>query len=123
VTIDQVILAAIVVVVLILIAVGLMRLVTRQRGANESAFGAGGVPHVAIGTAGVAKTLIHPSGVVLAAGEQWSANSASGARIEAGQPVRIVGQDGLTLLVEATGTGRPGGSGGPADTAAPPSGA
>ena len=92
---------AIAAVAVILILVGIVRGTTRRRGANEDAFGAGGVSHVAVGTTGVAKTSLEPEGVVLAAGEQWTATSASGTRIEAGQNVRVVGQDGLTLRVEA----------------------
>ena len=98
---DQVLLLAIVVVVVILVIVGVGRAATRRRGANESAFGAGGVPEVEIGTLGVAKTGLTPEGVVLAAGEQWTATTPAGTRIEVGQRVRVVGQKGLTLLVEA----------------------
>jgi membrane-bound ClpP family serine protease len=101
VTPEQVLVWAIAAGVVILIVVGIVRGVTRRRGANETAFGAGGVSHVAIGTTGVTKTALAPEGVVLAAGEQWTASSASGARIEAGQRVRVVGQRGLTLLVDA----------------------
>ncbi len=49
-TADQVVLAAIAAVVVILVAVGVVRAVGRRRGANEDAFGAGGVPYVAPGT-------------------------------------------------------------------------
>ena len=98
---EQVLIWAIAIVAVILIVVGAVRGVTRRRGSNEDAFGAGGVSEVAIGTSGVTKTALAPEGVVLAAGEQWTAASATGARIEAGQRVRVVGQKGLTLLVEA----------------------
>jgi membrane protein implicated in regulation of membrane protease activity len=101
VTPDQVLIGAIVVVVVILVIVGIGRAATRRRGANEDAFGAGGVSQVAVGTTGVTKTALTPEGVVLAAGEQWTASSASGTRIDAGQRVRVVGQKGLILLVEA----------------------
>lgn len=99
-TADQVVLAAIVAVVVILVVVGVMRAASRRRGANEDAFGAGGVPYVAPGTKGTAKTDLSPEGVVLAAGEQWTARSGSGARVTAGQDIRVVGQDGLTLIVD-----------------------
>lgn len=97
---DQVLLWAVVAVVVILAIVGVARAITRRRGANETEFGAGGVPQVAIGTRGSAKTDLSPSGVVLAAGEQWTARSGSGAPIAEGQWVRVVGQDGLTLIVD-----------------------
>jgi membrane-bound ClpP family serine protease len=98
---DQVFLWAIAAALTILIVGGIVRAATRRRGANEDQFGAGGVREVSIGTPGVAKTPLGPEGVVLAAGEEWTATSASGARIEAGQRVRVVGQKGLTLVVEA----------------------
>lgn len=100
-TTDQVLPAAIVVAVLILIAVGVVRVVTRRRGGNESAFGAGGTPTVPAGTIGVAKTVLAPSGVVHVVGEQWTARSADGSEIGTGQRVQVVGQDGLTLIVKA----------------------
>ena len=98
-TIDQVVLGAIVAGVVIFVVVGVARAASRRRGANEDAFGAGGVREVAIGERGVAKTALAPSGVVLAAGEEWTATSTDGARIEQGRPVRVVGQRGLTLIV------------------------
>ena len=98
-TIDQVVLGAIVAGVVIFVVVGVARAASRRRGANEDAFGAGGVREVAIGERGVAKTALAPAGVVLAAGEEWTATSTDGARIEQGRPVRVVGQRGLTLIV------------------------
>jgi len=106
---EQVVIGAIAAVVLILIVAGIGRAVSRRRGANVDEFGAGGRPQVPLGTPGVAKTVIAPSGVVLAAGEQWTASSAKGARIEPGQRVRVVGQDGLTLIVDVEPAAAPAG--------------
>ena len=100
-TTDQVVIGAIAAVILILVVAGIVRATTRRRGSNEDEFGAGGRPQVAIGTRGVAKTALGPSGVVLAAGEQWTARAARGVRIEPDQTVRVVGQEGLTLIVES----------------------
>ena len=100
-TTDQVLPTAVVAVVLILIIVGVVRVVMRRRGANEDAFGAGGTSTVPTGSRGVAKTDLAPSGVVLVVGEQWTARSSNGATIASGQGVRVVGQDGLTLIVVA----------------------
>ena len=97
---DQVVVGAIAAVILILVVVGIGRAASRRRGANEDEFGAGGRRQVPSGTAGVAKTVLAPSGVVLAAGEEWTASSAHRTRIEPGQRVRVVGQEGLTLIVE-----------------------
>jgi membrane-bound serine protease (ClpP class) len=52
-----------------------------------------------VGAGGVAQTLIAPTGIAYAGGEAWSARSPGGA-IPAGSPVRIVGVDGLELIVE-----------------------
>lgn len=100
-TIDQVAPAAIVVVLLILVVVGSGRALSRRRGANEDAFGAGGTATVSPGEIGTAKTDLSPSGVVQVVGEQWTASSQSGATIPSGSHVRVVGQDGLRLIVVA----------------------
>ena len=100
-TTDQVLPAAAIAVVLILVIVGVVRIVRRRRGANEDTFGAGGTNIVPPGSRGIAKTDLAPSGVVLVVGEQWTARSGSGAEIASGQRVRVVAQDGLTLIVEA----------------------
>jgi len=52
------------------------------------------------GTDADVRTPLTPVGVVRTAGEDWSARSADGRTIEPGTPVRIVGQEGLTLIVE-----------------------
>jgi membrane-bound ClpP family serine protease len=97
---NEVFITAIGAAILILVLVGVARVVMRRRSdANE--FGAGGTSRVPVGTDGVAKTDLKPSGVVLAAGEQWTARSGSGARIASGEPIRVIDQDGLTLIVEA----------------------
>ena len=98
---DQILPAAIVVVIVIFIIVALVRIVTRRPGANEDAFGAGGTSQVAVGTRGVAKTDLAPSGVVLVVSEQWTARSRNGETIASGRTVRVVSQDGLTLIVES----------------------
>ncbi len=99
-TTDQIFPTAIVAVVVILVVIGVVRALMRRRGANEDAFGAGGTSSVPIGATGVAKTALDPSGVVLVVGEQWTATSRGGGRIEPGTTVRVVGQEGLTLRVD-----------------------
>jgi membrane-bound ClpP family serine protease len=91
----------------ILIVVGLVRVAQRRRGANEDAFGAGGISTVAVGTRGVARTDLAPSGVVRVVSEEWTARSASGSIIAEGTAVRVVSQDGLTLVVEPEHAGQP----------------
>lgn len=99
---DQVVIAAVAatLIILILMLVGVVRVIQRRRGQDDT-FGAGGTSKVPLGTIGVAKTVLAPSGVVYAAGEQWTARARSGAEIASGQRVRVVGQDGLTIIVDA----------------------
>ncbi|MDX1706996.1 MAG: NfeD family protein [Desulfobacterales bacterium] len=54
-----------------------------------------------IGQRGIAKERLAPSGYVQVHGELWRAEKlGEGPPIEAGQPVRIVKMDGLTLFVK-----------------------
>jgi membrane-bound serine protease (ClpP class) len=69
--------------------------------AFAGAYGAGGTSTVPFGTTGVAKTALSPKGIVHAVGEEWSARVVDDAAVERGEPVRVVGQHGLTLLVES----------------------
>jgi membrane-bound serine protease (ClpP class) len=62
-----------------------------------------------VGAAGTAQTLIAPTGIAYAGGESWSARSRE-SEISPGTPVRVVGVQGLELIVEPTG-GAPDGAG------------
>ena len=80
--------------------------VRRRSLAYAGAYGAGGSSMVPAGSEGIARTSLAPLGVVYTAGEEWTARSSSGAEIPPGQEIRVVGQDGLTLIVEpGPGTG------------------
>ena len=84
---------------MLLVLVTIVR--TRRRGlAFAGAYGAGGTPTVPTGSDGVVKRALAPLGVVYTVGEEWSARSATGSEIPSGERVRVVGQDGLTLMVE-----------------------
>jgi membrane-bound ClpP family serine protease len=87
----------------------------RRRGvAFATAFGAGGSSVVPAGSDALVKTALAPLGVVYAAGEEWTARSDTGAGIDPGAHVRVIGQEGLTLIVEAGSAGaRPTESEGP----------
>lgn len=61
--------------------------------------GTSGAPLV-IGSLGSVRRPLEPLGSVYIAGEEWTARTAEGASLERGVPVRIVGVDGLTLVVE-----------------------
>ncbi|HEY7737384.1 MAG TPA: NfeD family protein [Candidatus Limnocylindrales bacterium] len=62
-------------------------------------YGAGGSSSLAPGTTGQVRSPLAPVGSVYAAGEEWTARS-SGGPLERGTPVRVVAQEGLTLIVE-----------------------
>lgn len=106
-TTDQVIPAALAAALIIIVLVGVLRVAGRRRGRNEDAFGAGGTSTVPLGAHGVAKTALAPSGVVYVVGEDWTARSGDDAQIASGTRVRVVGQDGLTLIVVAEPAGAP----------------
>ncbi|HTI30452.1 MAG TPA: NfeD family protein [Methylomirabilota bacterium] len=52
-----------------------------------------------VGAGGTAQTLIAPTGIAYAGGEAWSARSRHG-EIKQGHPLRVVGVEGLELIVE-----------------------
>jgi membrane-bound serine protease (ClpP class) len=58
-------------------------------------------PVIPVGTPAAVRRPLAPEGSVYAVGEEWSARTVDGAAIPRGTPVRVVGQDGLTLLVES----------------------
>lgn len=55
---------------------------------------------VAIGTVGEVRRPLEPIGSLYAAGEEWSARAVDGRSVARGAPVRVVGSDGLTAIVE-----------------------
>ena len=57
-------------------------------------------PLVAPGTHGSVRRDLVPGGTVYASGEEWTARTTDGSSLDRGAPVRVVGHDGLTLIVE-----------------------
>jgi membrane-bound serine protease (ClpP class) len=55
---------------------------------------------LADGAIGSVRSILAPIGVVYAAGEEWTARAADERALLPGTPVRVVGQEGLTLIVE-----------------------
>lgn len=55
-----------------------------------------------VGAEGIAQTDLDPSGVVAVHAETWTATST--ARVASGEPIRVIGIDGLRLQVEPLGT-------------------
>jgi membrane-bound serine protease (ClpP class) len=73
----------------------LVRALLQMRAARTSA-----LPVAALmGATGTAQTLIAPKGIAYAGGEAWSARAREG-DIHPGTPVRVVGIEGLELIVE-----------------------
>jgi membrane-bound serine protease (ClpP class) len=60
----------------------------------------GSVSGIQPGLPGVVRLAIEPVGSVYLAGEEWSARTANGEALERGTPVRVVGTEGLTVIVE-----------------------
>ena len=63
---------------------------------------------IPVGTPGEVRNPLAPLGTVYAAGEEWSARASGEGRLPRGAPVRVVRQEGLTVIVEPA---EPGGSG------------
>ena len=56
-----------------------------------------------LGTEGVVQAPLEPLGTAYLAGESWSARTADTTTLARDTPVRLVGFDGLTAIVEPTG--------------------
>jgi membrane-bound ClpP family serine protease len=79
---------------------------TRRRLQTVPGFGAGGITGVPAGTPGEVRRSLNPLGSVYAAGEEWTARSTAGP-LARGTAVVVVGQEGLTLIVEPADRERP----------------
>ncbi len=53
-----------------------------------------------VGVTGTAQTLLAPRGIAYAGGETWSARSSAETEINPGTQIRVIGVDGLELIVE-----------------------
>jgi membrane-bound serine protease (ClpP class) len=85
-----------------LVVVGILWVAWRSRRMPQLVMGASNIraPLVPLGTQAAVRRDIMPDGTVYAAGEEWTARSADGSVLERGTPVRVVGHDGLKLIVE-----------------------
>jgi membrane-bound serine protease (ClpP class) len=59
-----------------------------------------GAPLVPLGTTASVRRGLLPEGSIYAAGEEWTARASDGGSLDRGTLVRVVGHDGLTLIVE-----------------------
>ena len=88
------------VAVAILVIAAVVRVIRRDRSHDLPGGAATSRTSVPAGSGGIARTALAPTGVVYAGGEEWSARSGSGHEIASGAQIRVVGQEGLTLIVE-----------------------
>ncbi len=105
---EPVIIAAIVAVIAAFGVIAVYRIVS-HRPTDPNSFGAGGSPRVPIGTTGIARSDIAPNGVAYLAGEEWTARAAGGVAIPEDAAIRVAGQDGLIIIVEAVPAPQPAG--------------
>jgi membrane-bound serine protease (ClpP class) len=84
-----------------LVVAGILYAVVRGRRAPQLALGASHIDQlVPIGTSAPVRRTLDPDGTIYAMGEEWTARSADGSVLDRGTPTRVVGHEGLTLLVE-----------------------
>ena len=74
--------------------------VVRWRRGIGACLGRSTGPVVPAGTVAEVRAGLAPVGVVYTSGEEWTARTADGEAVGVGTPVRVVRQDGLTLIVE-----------------------
>jgi membrane-bound serine protease (ClpP class) len=84
-----------------LLVIGLIAAMRRSRHEPPVVIGAGHgtTQMLATGTRGEVHGELVPLGTIYAAGEEWSARSADGTAIERDAQVRVIGQEGLILVV------------------------
>jgi membrane-bound serine protease (ClpP class) len=75
-------------------------IVVRWRRRQQAAGPAATALVLADGATGSVRATLAPTGIVYAAGEEWTARSKDERPLITGTPIRVVGQDGLTLIVE-----------------------
>jgi membrane-bound serine protease (ClpP class) len=84
-----------------LVVAGVLYAVVRGRRAPQLALGASHIDQlVPVGTSAPVRRTLDPDGTIYAMGEEWTARSADGSVLDRGTPTRVVGHEGLTLLVE-----------------------
>ncbi len=84
-----------------LVVVGALYVVMKQRRAPQLALGASHIGQlVPLGTSAPVRRTLEPDGTIYAMGEEWTARSVDGSILDRGTLARVVGQQGLTLLVE-----------------------
>jgi membrane-bound serine protease (ClpP class) len=82
--------------------VGVLLAAWRNRKLAPVNIGAGGLDHPLLpeGTEGSVRRTLAPQGTIHAMGEDWTARASGDEPLERGTAVRVIGQDGMTLIVE-----------------------
>jgi len=85
-----------------LVVAGVVYAVMKTRRAKQPVIGASNItaPLVPLGTRGEVRSPLQPTGSVYAAGEEWTARRDDNGLLERGTLVRVVGNDGMVLIVE-----------------------
>jgi membrane-bound ClpP family serine protease len=85
-----------------LVVIGIVRVAIRTRRMPPVNIGIASnhATPVPTNTVGEVRRALAPIGTVYAAGEEWSARAASGQVVARGTTVRVMSQEGLTLVVE-----------------------
>jgi membrane-bound serine protease (ClpP class) len=93
-----------------LVMIGIAWAVLRTRRMPQYVIGRDGLSAspVPVGTEGSVRRTMTPLGTLYAAGEEWSARSVDGATLERGTLVRVVGHEGMTLIVTPATAAQPG---------------
>lgn len=82
--------------------VGVLLAAWRNRKLAPVNIGAGGLDHplLPVGTEGSVRRTLAPQGTMYAMGEEWTARASGDQPLERGTAVRVIGQDGMILIVE-----------------------
>jgi membrane-bound serine protease (ClpP class) len=85
-----------------LVFIGVLYAVMKTRRAPDLDIGTSQIhdPLLPLGTEGSVRRALTPEGTIYAKGEEWTARSADGRVIERGTAARVVGNEGMLLVVE-----------------------
>lgn len=85
------------------VVLALLWVVIRQRRKPQTVIGASHIDRslLPLGVEGEVRGALTPTGSVFAAGEEWTARTPDATELERGTTVRVSGNDGMVLLVEA----------------------
>jgi membrane-bound serine protease (ClpP class) len=85
------------------VVLGILLVVIRQQRKPQTVIGVSHIDRslLPLGAAGQVRGALTPTGTIFAAGEEWTARTPDATVLERGTAVRVSGNDGMVLLVEA----------------------